>query len=870
MSTTPRVVDTSKRVVLDYTSRDYKSIRSMLVGLASGLMPDWETVGETADFGTLLLELYAYTGDILNYYIDRVASEAFLGTAVRRQSVLYIADMFGYRPMGQRAATVPLTFSWKWDLNELTGGVIPVREHTVVSATATNGVATVGLTDDTYTIDLTPGQTISIDGVGSPFDGVFVVREVQAATTTSPLLVKYPIYANGIFTGTVTEESTASVGSIVKIPAGTVISSSPDASGQVYSFETDVDVVLDTARGVQASPSSGPSSSTIYTVSISTTATEGASVEPTPVGTSQGIPSAEFVIPDPGVIDRTIRVYTKEGGAVVPWAQVDKMSLASPTQSVYTVFVDDENYTHVLFGDGSSGRIPPTGAKIYVGYRYGSGAAANGLGVASLTTLGNDYAASTLGVTVSNTAPPVGGADVETVESMRYSIPRSNALKKRAVTLDDYVSLALQVPGLTRAVAYGANYSPVYVRVASGPASTGYAATPVTGYYVVHPTSPTDPALATVTLDNDYALVSGASFYIQNVASDVDGTVQPPTLWFKSTAAPAITDLTRVDTTVTITTEVTHNFKAGQPIAVNGTGGYDGTFVITSVTSPVEFTYEDSVSGAGSAATGTATAVPGFAFGVPSTATDTGSWTTPSGTTPLATTVDPTMDKLIAALEDYLSDKKLVGSVVYGEPVEWTNADVRCNAVVRPLYNRESVRSAVQRAIEGVFAYDNVDFGRRITVGDVYRAALAVDGVEYVTLTRLAETSDSQASVVLDINSSEDYVLTIQRQAMTEDGVVTFTASEPVNLRIGDAVRVRGLPPFNGTRYVTSIPTATTFTFSFNPDDYEGTLPLADTAINQPYPTATRNDSDNAYRIPRLNPNLGTTWVTATGGLVNT
>ena len=84
---------TENRIVLDYTSRDFAALRSLLVGLSRGLMPEWQTVGETGDFGTLLLELYAYAGDVTNFYIDRMASEAFLGTAARRQSVLYIADM---------------------------------------------------------------------------------------------------------------------------------------------------------------------------------------------------------------------------------------------------------------------------------------------------------------------------------------------------------------------------------------------------------------------------------------------------------------------------------------------------------------------------------------------------------------------------------------------------------------------------------------------------------------------------------------------------------------------------------------------------------------------------------------------------------
>ena len=69
-------------------------------------MPEWETAGEAPDFGTLMLELFAYMGDVMHFYIDRTASEAFLGTALRSQSVLYIADMLGYTPIGQQAASV--------------------------------------------------------------------------------------------------------------------------------------------------------------------------------------------------------------------------------------------------------------------------------------------------------------------------------------------------------------------------------------------------------------------------------------------------------------------------------------------------------------------------------------------------------------------------------------------------------------------------------------------------------------------------------------------------------------------------------------------------------------------------------------------
>ena len=54
-------------VVLDYTCRDFTAIRAQLVGLAKGLMPEWQTAGEASDFGTLLLELFSYMGDVMHY-----------------------------------------------------------------------------------------------------------------------------------------------------------------------------------------------------------------------------------------------------------------------------------------------------------------------------------------------------------------------------------------------------------------------------------------------------------------------------------------------------------------------------------------------------------------------------------------------------------------------------------------------------------------------------------------------------------------------------------------------------------------------------------------------------------------------------------
>jgi uncharacterized phage protein gp47/JayE len=73
-------------------------------------LPQW-TADNPSDFGLALVEAYAYGVDILNYYLDRVATEAYLDTAVQRESLYAIASMFSYTPRQATAATVELTFT---------------------------------------------------------------------------------------------------------------------------------------------------------------------------------------------------------------------------------------------------------------------------------------------------------------------------------------------------------------------------------------------------------------------------------------------------------------------------------------------------------------------------------------------------------------------------------------------------------------------------------------------------------------------------------------------------------------------------------------------------------------------------------------
>lgn len=95
---------------VDYTSRDYESIRADLIGLIPNFSDTWTSREET-DFGIILLELFAYMGDLLNYYIDRAANESFITLSTQRSTVLEIAKLLNYTPQEVVAATGTVTFT---------------------------------------------------------------------------------------------------------------------------------------------------------------------------------------------------------------------------------------------------------------------------------------------------------------------------------------------------------------------------------------------------------------------------------------------------------------------------------------------------------------------------------------------------------------------------------------------------------------------------------------------------------------------------------------------------------------------------------------------------------------------------------------
>ena len=108
--------------VFDYSSRDYQAILTDLLNRQQVYLPEWTSVSNN-DFGIVLLQEFAYAADILHYYIDRLANEAFIQTATQPQSILNLAGLIGYTPFLSTGATVSVQVTVS---NSLPGGAYPV------------------------------------------------------------------------------------------------------------------------------------------------------------------------------------------------------------------------------------------------------------------------------------------------------------------------------------------------------------------------------------------------------------------------------------------------------------------------------------------------------------------------------------------------------------------------------------------------------------------------------------------------------------------------------------------------------------------------------------------------------------------------
>jgi len=93
---------------IKYVDRDFTSLRNSLINYAKTYFPNTYTDFTPASPGMMFMEMAAYVGDVLSFYVDNQFQETFIQYSRQTQNLYDLAYMLGYKPKATNAATVDI------------------------------------------------------------------------------------------------------------------------------------------------------------------------------------------------------------------------------------------------------------------------------------------------------------------------------------------------------------------------------------------------------------------------------------------------------------------------------------------------------------------------------------------------------------------------------------------------------------------------------------------------------------------------------------------------------------------------------------------------------------------------------------------
>jgi len=93
--------DQNKIVPINYTNREFQTIRNDLMEIAQKYYPDSFQDFSESSFGSLMLDAVAYVGDQLSFYLDYSVNETFLDTSYQYENIIRHGRILGYKDTGR-------------------------------------------------------------------------------------------------------------------------------------------------------------------------------------------------------------------------------------------------------------------------------------------------------------------------------------------------------------------------------------------------------------------------------------------------------------------------------------------------------------------------------------------------------------------------------------------------------------------------------------------------------------------------------------------------------------------------------------------------------------------------------------------------
>jgi hypothetical protein len=147
-----------------------------------------------------------------------------------------------------------------------------------------------------------------------------------------------------------------------------------------------------------------------------------------------------FVLPNANTDTSSITVSVTTSGNTLTYTQASDLRTVNSTSRVFFIEPDRNKLYKISFGDNVLGKKPAFNSTVAVSYRVTNGTRANGANnFTAVSTVGGQSS-----FTLTTVERATGGAEIESIESIRFNAPRLYETQNRAVTREDYKRIILR------------------------------------------------------------------------------------------------------------------------------------------------------------------------------------------------------------------------------------------------------------------------------------------------------------------------------------------------------------------------------------------------------------------------------------------
>ena len=423
-----------------YTSRDFVSLKQNLIEHAKNYFPQTVKDFSAASPSTMFIEMAAYVGDVLSYYTDYAMKETMLHEAQEKKNVYALAQAFGYKPRLTTPATTKLNI---YMLVPSTGTGADVKPDLMYAPVVEQGMV-VSSTDGIKFRTIAP-----VDFAVSSSSDPVEITEYQTNGSTG-----LPEYY--LFKKTVSAQSGEARQQTINVGAAQEYLKLTINDNKVQSIESVVD-----SDGMDWTEVQYLAQETVFDESVNSV-----SNDPYMSSDTNSVP---YILKLKKVDRRFVtKVSPKDRmelqfGSGISSTTSDEEIIPNPNNIGSNLSNDvttlDSSFDPANFLYTDTDGIAPSNTTLTITYIHGYGLKAN-VSADSLSTidsknitfnpLGNLISGTRQTVIdsmyVENPESAVGGATVESLESVRQNALGNNYAQNRMVTREDYIIRTLSIP----------------------------------------------------------------------------------------------------------------------------------------------------------------------------------------------------------------------------------------------------------------------------------------------------------------------------------------------------------------------------------------------------------------------------------------